>query len=251
MKKAILPLIVLTSVLASCGTSPIATTSAENTNTFNSTAEVPSANPALVAQYLVNAGFTKEDAQRIKDNLPKVKALNQQSSSSISNRNIDITKESMDMILNDSVTKKSTAMSSQAVTRSLVVNAANNISLYSMENFRYYQSQNYLGNSTPYNLDYTDDGCSAPQPIFFFTNFQFYDACDQHDFGYRNGLFSELHNPSFKQAVDTRFYNNMIILCNTYYSGFNNGTCRAEAAGYYTAVVAPIVTAYWLSQPNK
>lgn len=242
--------------LAACGTtSPIISESIDNSSprdSKNLDSKDSIVDPVKVANYLFNAGFTKEDAERVKSNfnyISEAKNLNPQTSSNeIESQNARVI-ESMDLIINNSLTKNE--ISSQAVTRSLIVNAANNISLYSMDNFQYYQSQNYLAYSSPYNLDYRDDGCSAPD-IFFVPNNVFYEACDQHDFGYRNGLFYELHNASFKQSVDVRLYNNSIILCDRYQPDyFANQSCKADSAAYYTAVVAPIVTYNWLALPSK
>lgn len=246
------PLVVASSLLmlASCGASRTPENAAspqKSSQTTNTTAD-----PKKVAQYLVNAGFNEENAQRIKSNLKYLKESQDKSSVSnqaLANEQSRIIGETMDIVIDGGVTKNS--MNSQAVTRDLVVNAASNISLYSMSNFSYYQNQGYLSQTYPYRLDYVDNGCSAPD-IFFVPNNVFYEACDQHDFGYRNGTFSELHNPSFKQAVDIKLYDNAIILCDQYQPGFPvNDSCRSEAAAFYSAVVFPGVTAAWLALPSQ
>lgn len=244
--------------LAACGTTP-SVSSEERGASFDSGKPgnmSTEADPVKVAQYLAGAGFTKEDAERVINGLQYVKNDNLNSQNiqeqDALDRNKANVQAAMRLILDDKVKINSPNIpfvSPQTVyARSTVVNGAQNISLYSTSNFQYYQSRNYLAPD----LDYFDNGCSAPE-FFFAANATFYPACDQHDFGYRNGLYSELHNPSFKQAVDTNFLNNMNVICDTRWQGswIDKAACRYEAANFYQAVSNQLVTARWLTYASK
>lgn len=83
-------------------------------------------------------------------------------------------------------------------------------------------------------LDYTDDGCSAPVVGSTGISFDFTEACERHDFGYRNykrlGLFDEE-----KHNVDSQFLQDMLDHCATR-SVFLRGQCRRWAYVFYAGV---------------
>jgi len=81
-------------------------------------------------------------------------------------------------------------------------------------------------------LDYSDDGCSnSPDSTFLY---DFTEACERHDFGYRNykrlGLFDEE-----KGNVDDQFLEDMRDHCATR-SVFKQPGCYAAAEAYHQAV---------------
>jgi hypothetical protein len=83
-------------------------------------------------------------------------------------------------------------------------------------------------------MDYTDDGCSAPvlgSETFWF---HFREACERHDFGYRNskrlGLFGE-----YKRRIDATFAEDMVNACEAE-SWWQRGPCRDTASLYLSAV---------------
>jgi hypothetical protein len=83
-------------------------------------------------------------------------------------------------------------------------------------------------------LDYSDDGCSAPVVGSTGLSFDFTEACERHDFGYRNykrlGLFDEE-----KRRVDRQFLDDMLDHC-AGRSIFLRGQCRNWAYVFYGAV---------------
>lgn len=254
MKRVALVGLVLTGVLASCGQQASIPTP-NSKMPINSNKDIVDASvvdPVKTAQYLVDAGFSKADALSIKESLNNIKnsKIASQNLEAQASRDADIriTQESMDLILNGTVNNRPSDVITTQAARSEIVQAAKNISLYSMSNFLYYQGINYLFPS----LDYFDDGCTTygTTPAGSIT---FRDACDQHDFGYRNGLYAELHNGSFKLSVDTVLLSNSKILCGRFYPNdtFNRSICTAQAEAFYVAVRAPFVNGIWQNSPSK
>ena len=83
-------------------------------------------------------------------------------------------------------------------------------------------------------MDYSDDGCSAPvlgSEAFWF---HFREACERHDFGYRNskrlGLFDDL-----KDRIDILFADDMIAAC-AEEAWWQRRACRWMAGVYFGAV---------------
>lgn len=84
-------------------------------------------------------------------------------------------------------------------------------------------------------LDFTDDGCSAPVVGSTGFSFDFTEACERHDFGYRNykslGLFDEE-----KGRVDRQFVIDMLGHCSG--RGFLlRAQCRRWAYVFYAGVL--------------
>lgn len=83
-------------------------------------------------------------------------------------------------------------------------------------------------------LDYSDDGCSAPVTGSVGLHYDFRQACDRHDFGYRNykrlGLFDER-----KAEVDLIFYRDMRDSCGEMFIAVRHH-CRNMAFIYYQGV---------------
>ena len=83
-------------------------------------------------------------------------------------------------------------------------------------------------------MDYSDDGCSAP--VFGSEKpwFHFREACERHDFGYRNakrlGLFHE-----YKRRIDAVFARDMVQACGME-AWWQRGLCRETAALYLSGV---------------
>jgi hypothetical protein len=82
-------------------------------------------------------------------------------------------------------------------------------------------------------MDYSDDGCSSPTGSEAFW-FHFREACERHDFGYRNskrlGLFK-----SYKDRIDRVFLDDMLAAC-AEESWWQRRPCRWMAGVYYGAV---------------
>jgi hypothetical protein len=94
-------------------------------------------------------------------------------------------------------------------------------------------------------LDYSDDGCSAPIVGSSGRSFDFTQACERHDFGYRNskrlGFF-----PEAKAAIDRRFLEDMLDHCATRAADLRT-RCRGWAYVFFAGVtvfggVADLVT---------
>lgn len=85
-------------------------------------------------------------------------------------------------------------------------------------------------------LDWSDDGCSAPLVGSTGASFDFTEACERHDFAYRNykriGLIW-----GRREAADRRFLRDMLDHCATR-SGFEAWRCRNWAHTFYLGVRA-------------
>ena len=83
-------------------------------------------------------------------------------------------------------------------------------------------------------MDYSDDGCSAPVIGSEGFWFHFREACERHDFGYRNskrlGLFD-----TYKDRIDLVFIDDMIASC-AEESWWQRRACRWMAGVYFAAV---------------
>lgn len=83
-------------------------------------------------------------------------------------------------------------------------------------------------------LDYSDDGCSAPITGSVGLHYDFREACDRHDFGYRNfkrlGLFDER-----KAEVDMIFFHDMQDSCGDIFIALRRH-CRNMAFIYFQGV---------------
>ncbi len=83
-------------------------------------------------------------------------------------------------------------------------------------------------------MDYSDDGCSAPvlgSEAFWF---HFREACERHDFGYRNskrlGVFD-----TYKDRIDILFADDMLAACREE-AWWQRRPCRWMAGVYFGAV---------------
>lgn len=85
-------------------------------------------------------------------------------------------------------------------------------------------------------MDWTDDGCSAPVVGSSGKSFDFTQACQRHDYGYRNskdlGVFKQ-----DKKAIDDRFLQDMKDHCATRASS-QQGACYRWAYTFYAGVRA-------------
>ena len=83
-------------------------------------------------------------------------------------------------------------------------------------------------------MDYSDDGCSAPVTGSEGFWFHFREACERHDFGYRNskrlGLFDE-----YKYRIDILFADDMLAACEQEV-WWQRRPCRWMAGVYFGAV---------------
>lgn len=83
-------------------------------------------------------------------------------------------------------------------------------------------------------MDYSDDGCSAPVLGSEGFWFHFREACERHDFGYRNskrlGLFDD-----YKRRIDAVFAEDMVRACEEE-AWWQRGACRDTASAYLAAV---------------
>ena len=81
-----------------------------------------------------------------------------------------------------------------------------------------YESYPSLNNTSFYNPDWTEDGCSVPlkklsSALFFLAELK-KEACIHHDFGYRNlSRFRQGFNRDYKDAIDGKFMVNMEDRC--------------------------------------
>lgn len=262
MKKIFLGLS-LALVLAACSDTaniPVETApKTPNNQTVNGKSEVTARS---LAQTLVDSGVTKEEAESRKADRLKIESI---SSSAIKqqrlglsaqdveykNRRDELIMEAYDLIINGEVSSDESTSTvpdldqlqpqNYELYRSTYLQGAENISLYSNSNFRYYQS---IKRYEP-PLSYVDDGCSSPGGLGFGWDRFFYPACDQHDFGYRNGKkFQEIHTLNFKWAVDDRFLQGMLDLCRANSTDVN--TCYDRAGDYHWAVTLQAVDNSWI-----
>jgi hypothetical protein len=83
-------------------------------------------------------------------------------------------------------------------------------------------------------MDYSDDGCSAPVTGSRGASYDFTEACERHDFGYRNakrlGLFD-----GYKRRIDAVFARDMYSSCEDRFVLYRKH-CRFMAAIYYAGV---------------
>jgi hypothetical protein len=86
----------------------------------------------------------------------------------------------------------------------------------------------------PAGLDWSDDGCSAAGPLRYSS--MFLDACERHDFGYRNYGSRLRLSPleATRAAVDRRLREDMDQICADSYAG-DDLRLRACAAASYAA----------------
>lgn len=101
----------------------------------------------------------------------------------------------------------------------------------------YYDGQyaHYAGSGGPYpGLDWSRDGCSAPDGLGLGYREDFRPACNEHDFGYRNLKVFE-RTEANRQTTDDAFYSNMKSICaaKTWYK---RPPCYAAAYAYDEAV---------------
>lgn len=83
-------------------------------------------------------------------------------------------------------------------------------------------------------LDWTRDGCSAPDGIGLGYREDFRPACNVHDFGYRNLRVYERTSAN-RLATDDAFYVNMKVICEAK-SWYKEPPCYAAAYAYYQGV---------------
>ena len=83
-------------------------------------------------------------------------------------------------------------------------------------------------------MDWSDDGCSAPVVGSEQAWFHFREACERHDFGYRNakrlGLFG-----GYKHRIDAVFAHDMYDACQEE-AWWQRKPCEATAGAFYAAV---------------
>ncbi|GEM48245.1 phospholipase A2 [Deinococcus cellulosilyticus] len=113
------------------------------------------------------------------------------------------------------------------------------IALGSMSNYNSYYSRR--GSYPQFN--WGRDGCSAPgwvSTIFGDANSRFRNACNQHDFGYRNYRKFGMANEWNRLKIDSKFYSNMLSICSSNYAWYNplRYACNKSAEAYHAAVRA-------------
>ncbi len=97
------------------------------------------------------------------------------------------------------------------------------------------QYANYAGTSAPYpGLDWSRDGCSAPDGLGLGYREDFRPACNVHDFGYRN-LKVYQRTDANRQTTDEAFYSNMKVICAAK-SWYKRPACYSAAYAYYEGV---------------
>lgn len=85
------------------------------------------------------------------------------------------------------------------------------------------------------------DGCTVPAELSTAADpwrRQFLDACNRHDFGYRNfgnGLALG-SDQAHKSRIDRAFYTDMSYICRTRLAPTNQARCRAGASAFYNGV---------------
>lgn len=93
----------------------------------------------------------------------------------------------------------------------------------------------YAGTALPYSgLDWTRDGCSAPDGLGLGYREDFRPACHVHDFGYRNLKIYE-RTSSNRLATDDAFYANMKGICAAK-GWYARPACYSAAYAYYQGV---------------
>ncbi|BDP41104.1 hypothetical protein DAETH_10730 [Deinococcus aetherius] len=93
----------------------------------------------------------------------------------------------------------------------------------------------YAGTTVPYSgLDWTRDGCSAPDGLGLGYREDFRPACNVHDFGYRNLKVYERTSAN-RLATDDAFYANMKTICAAK-SWYARPGCYSAAYAYYQGV---------------
>lgn len=93
----------------------------------------------------------------------------------------------------------------------------------------------YVGSTLPYpGLDWTRDGCSAPDGLGLGYREDFRPACNVHDFGYRNLKVYERTSAN-RLATDDAFYANMKTTCAAK-SWYARPACYTAAYAYYEGV---------------
>ena len=99
------------------------------------------------------------------------------------------------------------------------------------------QYASYAGTAQPYpGLDWSRDGCSAPDGLGLGYREDFRPACNVHDFGYRN-LKVYQRTDSNRKTTDEALYSNTKAIC-TAKSWYKRPPCYAAAYAYYEAVRA-------------
>lgn len=83
-------------------------------------------------------------------------------------------------------------------------------------------------------LDWSRDGCSAPDGVGLGYREDFRPACFVHDFGYRNLRVYE-RTADNRRATDQAFYVNMKVICAAK-SWYKEPPCYAAAYAYYQGV---------------
>lgn len=93
----------------------------------------------------------------------------------------------------------------------------------------------YAGTSSPYTgLDWSRDGCSAPDGLGLGYREDFRPACNEHDFAYRNLKVYERTDAN-RLTSDDVFYTNMKAICAAK-SWYARPACYSAAYAYYQGV---------------
>ncbi len=93
----------------------------------------------------------------------------------------------------------------------------------------------YAFTGQPYpGLDWTRDGCSAPDGLGLGYREDFRPACNVHDFGYRNLKVYERTSDN-RKTTDEAFYTNMKSICAAK-SWYKRPACYSAAYAYYQGV---------------
>lgn len=98
---------------------------------------------------------------------------------------------------------------------------------------RQYASQGSVNAAYP-GLDWSRDGCSAPDGLGLGYREDFRPACNVHDFGYRN-LKVYQRTDANRKTTDGAFSTNMKTICNAK-PWYKEPPCYAAAYAYYQAV---------------
>ncbi|ACO47955.1 phospholipase A2 [Deinococcus deserti] len=101
----------------------------------------------------------------------------------------------------------------------------------------YYNGQyaSYAGTTLPYSgLNWTRDGCSAPDGLGLGYREDFRPACNVHDFAYRNLKVYQRTDANRKTSDDV-FYSNMKVICAAK-SWYAEPACYSAAYAYYQGV---------------
>lgn len=132
----------------------------------------------------------------------------------------------------------------QAISDPTLAPYVRNVSFRSIASFKSVRNISY--NTYPYfYFDWSNNGCSSPfgiggstwDPIFF-------EACEVHDFGYRNGdNYYETWNLYFKDGVDNQFMTNMNNIC--YYRRGGASSCYLAADTYFQGVASDFIDVAW------